>query len=154
MTKSVREKHFLRSAWNWAVFAMGLVFVLMGAGGVSAGDFRQDTVLIVLFLTLGGWISLRAPFMGVRVDSRGVRYRGVLKSTSVPWSEIDAVVVDYVAGGGGLLEAEVPVVKKANGKEMPLLVLAGYTAGQPRVNARVRAQLATIQHARELPTTI
>ncbi|MCX4985786.1 hypothetical protein [Streptomyces sp. NBC_00572] len=83
------------------------------------------------------------------VDVTGIQYRGFFKYASLPWAEIDAIGVDHVAGGGGLLTAEVPLVRKDDGKELLLLVLAGYTREEPPVNKRVRVQISRMALAQE-----
>ncbi|MFD4371819.1 hypothetical protein [Streptomyces sp. NPDC058486] len=145
MKYETRERHSLRSDWNFATLALGLLMAFMGVAGILAGDFPSEAFLIVPFLALGGWVSVRAPFMGVRVDEKGLRYRGIFRFASVPWAEVDSLTVAWV---GNLLVAEMPVVRKKDGKELLLPILAGYTRGDPPLNRRVRAQLLTMERVR------
>ncbi|MFC8763705.1 PH domain-containing protein [Streptomyces sp. NPDC057193] len=136
----------LVGTWNWVSFLLGLMVLSIGVSVLTVGDFGGNEFTVVLTLTLGGWVSVMSPFAGARVDDGGIRYRGIFKRATVPWSEIRSISVDHV-GGNGLLEAEMPVVRKADGKDVPILVLAGYTSGRPRVNSRVRRQAKEMQEA-------
>ncbi|MEU2117131.1 PH domain-containing protein [Streptomyces sp. NPDC016459] len=136
----------LVGTWQWVSFLLGLVTLSIGMSTLAFGDFGGNEFTVVSTLSLGGWVSVTAPFAGARVDDVGIRYRGIFKRAVLPWSEIQSISVDYV-GGNGLLEAEMPVVNKADGKELPILILAGYTSGQPRVNNRVRRQATAMQEA-------
>lgn len=135
----------LVGTWNWISFLLGLLVLSIGVSGLALGEFSGNEFTVTLTLAVGGWVSITAPFAGVRVDDRGIRYRGILKRATVPWEKIRSISVDHVGSSGGLFEAEMPVVKVAEGKDLPLLVLAGYTSGQPRVNERVRRQVAVMR---------
>lgn len=147
LRKAVAERVvMLVGTWNWTSFALGLLVLSIGVSGLAVGGFRGNEFTITVSLVFGAWVTLTAPFAGVRIDGVGIRYRGIFKRLVLPWSQIESVSVDYV-GGNGLLEAEMPVVKKKDGKDVPILILAGYTSGKPRVNGRVRRQAAAMQEA-------
>ncbi|MFJ3091988.1 hypothetical protein [Streptomyces hydrogenans] len=139
---------FLRSPWSWLIFAVGLLMCLTG----SAGAFSEDTdsvddwIMVAMFLIPGGWALVAAPFAGVRVDGNGLRYRGMAKWTTLPWSEIDSVEAEVI--GGSSLVAEAPCVRTRDGRTLSLAVLAGYQGMRTEANARVRAQVLTVRRAR------
>ncbi|MFD5326638.1 hypothetical protein [Streptomyces sp. NPDC127092] len=139
----------LSGTWKWASFGMGLLPLAIGLSGLLLGKFDGNEFTVVIALVIGVWVVATAPFAGVRVNDRGVLYRGILKRKRFTWDAVQSVTVEYV-GGNGLLEAEMPVVKTKDGSEIPLLILAGYTSGHPRVNRRVRQQAAVIQREWEL----
>ncbi|MEU0371892.1 PH domain-containing protein [Streptomyces sp. NPDC006283] len=132
--------------WNWISFLLGLLTLFIGISVLTSGDFAGECVHRSPHSDRGGLGVVDGSICGVRVDDAGIRYRGIFKRVSLPWSEVQSISVDCV-GGDGLLEAEMPVVKKADGKDLPILILAGYTSGQPRVNGRVRRQASVMQEA-------
>ncbi|MFF9018533.1 hypothetical protein ACF09C_36930 [Streptomyces sp. NPDC014870] len=136
----------LVGSWNWVCFVLGLMALSIGVSVLAVGEFSGNEFTVVLSLGLGGWVSATAPFAGARVDERGIHYRGIFKRTRLSWGEVQSILVEPL-GGSGLLEAEMPVVKKADGKDLPILVLAGYTSGRPRTNGRVRRQVTVMCEA-------
>ncbi|GHF89985.1 PH domain-containing protein [Streptomyces filamentosus] len=120
------------------ISVLGLGTALVGLAGMGTGDRFLSGIL----LAAGGWVVLTAPFAGVRVDGRGLRYRGVARRDFLPWSEVASVETGSL--GGRLWNANVPVVTTRGGTEMTLLMLAGYEGWGGRPNARVREQAGTM----------
>ncbi|MFD3942652.1 hypothetical protein [Streptomyces sp. NPDC058579] len=134
----------LFGTWNWVSFVVGLLALSIGVSVLASGEFSGNEFTVVLTLGLGGWVSATAPFAGARVDDVGIRYRGIFKWATLPWGEVRSISVGPL-GGNGLFEAEMPVVQKADGKDLPILTLAGYTSGRSRANDRVRRQVAVMR---------
>ncbi|MFK3732441.1 hypothetical protein ACI2LJ_19480 [Streptomyces sp. NPDC088090] len=144
----MERAEFLRSPWSRLIFALGLLSCLTGLAGATREDTDAagDWIMVAVFLVPGGWALVTAPFAGVRVDGGGLRYRGMLRWTALPWSEIESVEAEVV--GGNSLVAEAPCVRTGGGRTLSLTVLAGYQGMRTEANSRVRAQVLTVRRMR------
>lgn len=134
-----------RNPWALAYLLVGLVCLLIAAGGVANATRVDDLIPIVLCGAPGLVLTVRAPMFGVSCGNAGVKYSGLLNSRSYTWSEIQEVRSAVVSGT--LFSSALPELLLTSGGTDQLPMLAGYGATS-RPNRRVEHLVTELEEAR------
>jgi hypothetical protein len=123
-------------AWRsvfWNVVLMLVMLVFAGLG--TAVAFRgPNYVVIGLFgaLAIVFWVAtVRSLFLGVFAKPHGIVMRGLTRTTTIPWDEVEEITAGHLTGtAAGAVGAVAPVVthRRPSGKveQVELNVVGGY----------------------------
>ncbi|WP_331736525.1 hypothetical protein [Streptomyces sp. NBC_00045] len=135
-----------RSPWSFFVWLLGAAFLLIGVATLDPDRLTANIFTTSMAFGFGGWVFCMAPLSRVRVDGKAIRYFGVFKWKTFAWSGVEEL--STIALGGDLMGSEAPVIRTVEGKEFPLLILAGYTGSKSGVNSRVQRQVEVMRNGK------
>lgn len=113
-----------RPGQQTALFMVGGLFALLGAGMLVSGAVAADPAGTVIYAVSGAggvWLAFRSCFMGVRIDSAGLTARGLGRSKVVRWCAIGEV---GIGDGPGVGPGQAPGLVLKNGERVALGALA------------------------------
>lgn len=114
------------------LIAVGGMFVLVGALGLTDMSDPASDVINVAVLAVGAWVVFRGFLLGLRVDAKGVIDRGIGRSRAVPWCAIREVETDTL--GLGAVRTGSPGLVLKSGEKIPLKSLASYSHRATKAN--------------------
>lgn len=140
----------LRSVWrSWfwnAVLTVGLMFLAVVVTGVALITEPAASVVVCAVLAMVLWAgTVRAPFLAVFARPRGIVIRGLARTVTIPWEEIEEVTGAGVTTGTVVAPgATTPVVvRRGRGgrksKRIELNVLGGWGVSRSRPTPAERA---------------
>jgi hypothetical protein len=141
-------------SWFWnMVTTVGMFFMTISAAAAVASQASMPVGAsgrlpgMIGFGILAGVMAvgmLRSLFLGVWIRPSGVFMRGLTRSTTIPWDQIEDIKISpMTSGAAGLANATSPVIVwKRPGKESRLVelnVLGGYGMIRSRPTLQERA---------------
>lgn len=131
--------------WQVLVGLFGALGLLAVLGGLQSGEVA--TLIAISPWTMGGgWFLGRASKPCVSFNESAVRYRGYVKTHTLPWTEVRAVRV-AAHQDRPAVHTMLPFVVMADGREIPMARVAGY-AWPGRGNRRVTRIVGALEDAR------
>ncbi|WP_412539448.1 hypothetical protein R8Z50_26870 [Longispora sp. K20-0274] len=116
-------------SWFWNI-VLAILLAILASMGVITTVVESTPVGKAVFavVTAVTWIgAVRALFLGVRVRPDAIVMRGLMRTYTMRWGEIESIGGDMPAGGpSGSLGATAPVVRRKGKKDVELNVLGGY----------------------------
>lgn len=123
-----------RNPWLCVHFLIGVMALVIAVGVIVELSIAADPFSVLLAGIPGIWLTLRIPFCRTVLSSEGVAYHGVFATRKAGWGDVAEIGKGF--SGGTLAASSFPVLTLTSGKEIELLMLAGYGESNRRV-ARV-----------------